>query len=75
MPETLKVRKVGNSLGTLLPKHLTDEMHIGEGDELYVTRTPEGFMISPYDPDFEEAIGAARRFMDNHRDALKELAK
>ena len=75
MTETLKIRKVGNSLGTILPKSLTDELRVSEGDELYVTRTPEGLMVSPYDPDFEEAIGAARRFMDSHRDALRELAK
>lgn len=75
MPTTLKVRKVGNSLGTILPKELTDKLHVHEGDELYVTETPEGLMITPYDPDFDEAMTAARRFMDEHRNALRELAK
>lgn len=75
MPTKLKVRKVGNSLGTILPKEITDKLRVQEGDDLYVTETPEGIMITPYDPDFEQAMAAARHFMDEHRNALRELAK
>lgn len=75
MPTTIKIRKVGNSLGAILPKELIDALHAKEGDDLYVTETPEGFMVTPYDPDFDQAMRAARRFMDEHRNALRELAK
>ena len=35
MAIVLKVRKVGNSLGVLLPKEVTDSMNIAEGDNLF----------------------------------------
>ena len=36
MTETLKVRKVGNSSGVILPKSLLEEMGVEEGVELLV---------------------------------------
>lgn len=75
MPETLKVRKFGGSLGFILPKTLADTMAINEGDELFVSITPDGMNITPYDPDFAEALDDAREFMRTHRDAFRELAK
>ncbi len=75
MPETLKVRKFGGSLGIILPKNLTDSLALEEGDELFVSPTAEGITISPYDPEFAAALDDAREFMRTHRDAFRELAK
>lgn len=33
---TLKVRKVGNSLGVILPKELVDEHHLQVGDDVQI---------------------------------------
>ena len=75
MPESLKVRKFGGSLGVVLPKSLTDALALEEGDELFVTATPEGLRLSPYDPEFAAALDDARAFMRSYRDAFGELAK
>lgn len=75
MPETLKVRKFGGSLGLVLPKAITDALALQEGDELFVTATPEGISISPYDPDFAAALEDAKEFMRTHRDAFRKLAQ
>jgi len=75
MPESLKVRKFGGSLGIVLPKSITDSMALEEGDELFVSVTEEGIQITPYDPNFAEALNDAREFMRTHRDAFRELAK
>ncbi|HET6567025.1 MAG TPA: AbrB/MazE/SpoVT family DNA-binding domain-containing protein [Rhodothermales bacterium] len=75
MPDTLKIRKIGGSLGVLLPKSITDSLALEEGDELFVTASPEGIAITPYDPDFGAALEDAREFMRTHRDAFRELAK
>lgn len=75
MPETLKVRKFGGSLGVVLPKTVTDALALHEGDELFVSVSPEGIHITPYDPDFAAALDDARAFMRTHRDAFRELAK
>ncbi len=75
MTDKLKVRKVGNSLGTILPKDIIDALHVREGDVLYVTRAPDGIKMTSYDPHFDKAMEGARRFMDAHPNALRELAK
>jgi putative addiction module antidote len=75
MSTSLKVRKVGNSLGLILPKETLDELNVGEGDELFVVQTPEGIRLTPYNPEFAEAVEDARAFMDTHRNAFKKLAE
>lgn len=76
MADTLKVRKVGNSSGVILPKSLLEEMGLEEGDEVFAIREADGSLrLTPYDPDFAEAVKDAREFMDSHRNAFRELAK
>lgn len=72
---TLKLRKIGNSVGTVLPQDVLARMHLAEGDTLYLTETPDGYRITPYDPEFERQMKAARRVMNKRRNVLRELAK
>lgn len=75
MASTVQVRKIGNSYGVILSKALLQELEVEEGDTLYLVRTPDGIRLSGYDPDFAEAVNAGREYMDEHRDAFRELAK
>jgi len=75
MTEKTKVRRFGGSLGVIIPKSVADSLALQEGDELYVSSTPDGISISPYDPDFAEAMEDAREFMRSHRNAFRELAR
>ncbi len=50
-------------------------MKLGKGDTLYITETPEGFRLTPYSPEFELQMTAARKIMKKRRAALRELAK
>jgi putative addiction module antidote len=72
---TLKVRKVGNSLGATIPQDVATRLNITEGDSLFLTETPGGYLISPYDPEFERQMDAARAIMKRRRNVLRELAK
>ena len=72
---TLKVRKIGNSLGVVLPKDVLAKLRVSEGDELSVSETPEGVMLKRNDAELQEQIEAARRAMKRYRNALRELAK
>jgi putative addiction module antidote len=71
----LKIRKIGNSLGASIPKEVLEQMNVGEGDSLYVTQTPNGIQLTPYDPEFELAMEAAKNITNRYRNAMKELAK
>ena len=55
---TLKIRQIGNSLGAVFPKELLQKLNIQEGDKIYLTETPDGVRITPYDPEFEAAMQA-----------------
>jgi putative addiction module antidote len=72
---TLKVRKIGNSLGVVLPKEVLAKLKVGEGDELTVTDTAEGVALQHFDGALQGQIEAARRAMKRYRNALRELAK
>ena len=74
MPDALKVRKVGNSLGVILPRPTLDDLDVEEGDELFAVQTPDGIRLTPYDPELVDAVEDAREFMRMHRNAFRELA-
>jgi putative addiction module antidote len=71
----LKVRKVGNSLGVVLPKDVLSRMKVVEGDKLFFSESPDGYRVTRGDPQFEEQMRVARAVMKRRRAALRELAK
>jgi putative addiction module antidote len=73
MNKPVVIRKIGNSLGVTLSDALRD-LGLGEGDKLFVVRTPNGIELTPYDPDFAEAVESARKFMRAYPTAMKTLA-
>jgi putative addiction module antidote len=70
----LKLRKVGNSLGLILPAEAVKALEVREGDTLYLTGSPEGMRMTTLDPDFERQMRIAEEGMREYRDALRALA-
>lgn len=71
----LKIRKIGNSAGVVMPKEMLAKLHVGEGDEVFCTESPDGFRLTANDPDFEAKMALAERIMREDRDILRVLAK
>ncbi len=71
----LKVTKIGNSLGVILPRDLLIRMRLDKGDSVFITETPDGFRLSAYDEQFAGQMETARTLMRKRRNVLKELAK
>ncbi len=71
----LKLRRVGNSVGVILPKELLESMHVAEGDELVVTEDPDGIRVTPYQADFADALAAFEETRRRYRNALRELGR
>ena len=71
----LKLTTIGNSVGVVLPKDVLARLKLEKGDTLFLTETPDGYRLTPYDPEFEAQMTAARRIMKKRRAALRELAK
>jgi hypothetical protein len=49
--------------------------HLEKGDEVFLRTTPEGFEVSPFDPDFKEAMETAAAVAKEYRNALRTLAQ
>lgn len=76
MPTEIKVRKIGNSLGLLLPKEAALELGAEAGTSLYLSKAPEGrFYLTPFDPEFEKQMAIAKQGIRRYRNTLRELAK
>lgn len=71
----LTVRKIGNSLGVILPTEAVATMMVHEGDRLYLTASPDGVRLTPYDPAFVRQMEVASEGMKQYRNALRQLAR
>lgn len=71
----LKISKIGNSLGVILPKDLLNRLKLDKGDSVFLTETPEGYRISPYDPAYADQMQTARALMKKRRNVVHELTK
>jgi putative addiction module antidote len=71
----LKLRAVGTSTGVLLPKEMLVRLKVKKDDVLFAVETPEGYLITPYDPGVEKQLEKGREFMARYRDTFRALAK
>jgi putative addiction module antidote len=71
----LKLTQIGNSVGVVLPKEALARLKLTKGESVFLTETPEGYALTPYDPALDEQIQAGRAFMHEYRDTFHQLAK
>lgn len=71
--QTLK--KIGGSIATVLPKSMLERFHLEAGDTVNVVETREGLLITPFDPDFADAMAAYGRGARKFRNALRQLSR
>ncbi len=71
----LKLRKIGNSVGVVLPKEALSHLKVAEGDTLTLTETPDGLRLTPANREFAQSMAVFKSLNRRYRNALKELAK
>jgi putative addiction module antidote len=75
----LKLRKVGNSMGVVLPKEAIAKLDLHEGDSLCLTDAPDGGLrVTPMvegKEDFAKQMEKAEGIIRRYRNTLRELAK
>lgn len=72
---TLKLSKIGNSIGAVFPKEMLSKMHAKEGDKIFLIETSEGYTLTPYDANFIKQMKLAKEIMRENKDVLKVLAE
>jgi putative addiction module antidote len=71
----VKITKIGNSAGIILPKDVLARLRVGQGDSLYVSETPDGVRLTASNPDFAAKMEMAEAIMREDRDILRVLAQ
>jgi putative addiction module antidote len=71
----LRIRKVGNSVGLILPKELLARLKVRAGDKRVMEQTERGIKLSPYMPKHAKAMEIARRSFRKYADTYKALAE
>ena len=75
MNTMLKITKIGNSAGIILPKEVLAKLRANVGDALFLTEAPDGVRLTAADPDFAEKMRVAEEIMREDRDILRVLAQ
>ena len=72
----LKLRKVGNSVGLVLPKEALARLNADDGDAVYLAdATDGGLHLTATNPESARKLKVAEGLSRRYRHALKELAK
>ena len=72
----LKVRRIGNSLGVILPKNVVRRLRTAEGRLLHLVEEPDSsYRLTPYDPSFEEKLSKAEDIISRYGNTLHVLAE
>jgi putative addiction module antidote len=78
MNKPLKIIKVGNSAGMILPKEILAKLRVSPGDSIeYAETEDDSIKLRRFDEDaeFVRQMQAAREVMARRKRALRELAK
>jgi putative addiction module antidote len=75
MTKELTLRQAGGSVSATLPKAMADRLRLEPGDRVLAIETDRGILLTPYDPDIEDALAIAAKAARKYRNALRELAK
>lgn len=70
----LKITRIGNSAGVILPRDLLARLRVDKGDALYAHETPDGIRLTTFDPDLAEQMEVADGVMHKRRALLRKLA-
>lgn len=72
----LKVRRVGNSLGVILPREVVNRLRATEGQRLYLVEAPDSsYRLTRYDPAFAEKMAKAEDIISRYGNTLHMLAE
>ena len=72
----LKVRRLGNSLGVILPRDVVKRLRTAEGQRLHLVEEPDSsYRLTPYDPEFELKMSKAEDIISRYGNTLHVLAR
>ena len=71
----LKLVSIGSSVGVILPKNAIKRLHLKKGDKVFMSETPNGIELTPFDPEVATQMQLAEDIMRENRNVLRKLAQ
>jgi hypothetical protein len=75
MTKTVTLQELDGFIGAAIPTEMAERLHLSVGDEVTITETKQGLLLSPCDTELAEGLDIAGRTTRRYRNALRELAK
>jgi putative addiction module antidote len=72
---TLKLRKIGNSVGLVLPKEMLTRLNVKAGQSIFAVETRGGYSLTAVDSAVGKQIDAGIQLMNQHNEVFDELAR
>jgi len=69
----LRLKKIGASLGLILPKEMLTHLRAEKGQEIFAIETPTGYTLTALDPQVQKQVEAGEAFMNRYRDVFAAL--
>ncbi|MGA7304568.1 MAG: AbrB/MazE/SpoVT family DNA-binding domain-containing protein [Rhodothermales bacterium] len=75
MHKKVAIRRIGNATGMTIPKKLLQRHSLAAGDKVFIVETELGLLITPFDPDFAQAMELYEEGNRTYRNAMQKLAE
>ncbi|SFJ70018.1 AbrB/MazE/SpoVT family DNA-binding domain-containing protein [Planctomicrobium piriforme] len=75
MVREIVLRQAGGSITATLPKEMADRLNLAAGDRVFAIETPQGVLLTPYDPEFDAAMQAFSDVRKQYRNTLRKLGE
>lgn len=71
----LKLIKIGDSVGVVLPREALARLKRGSGEIVFLTESRQGLTLTADNPALQQQLDVGREFIGEYRNALKALLK
>jgi putative addiction module antidote len=75
MAVEVSLRRAGGSVSVTIPSEMARRFHLEPGDRIQAIETEQGILLSPFDPEVQQALALASEAARQFQPALRELAR
>jgi putative addiction module antidote len=71
----LKLRKIGNSVGLILPNEMLARLRVKAGQQIFAVENRNGYLLTAANPTVGKQVETGIQLMDRHSGVFAKLAK
>ena len=71
----VRIRRIGNTVGVILPESMLESLNLYEGDLVFIEKQGDGISLSPRDPELNRVFHDSQSYMNLRKRALNQLVQ